>query len=179
MAAGVVPQSSCSLSPMAPARTWSTRPWGADELPLPVNPKLSGMSSVACNIMRMCVLPGVHVVALVPVFGPVPPPIRVVMPEERPWRDDAIVTAPCEYKDKRVSTAAHVTNLVTDLRTDEVNVRIDGTGGEDVALTRQRLSRYTDNHTGCHALHHVRIAGLTNPCDQTVLDADVGLQIGI
>lgn len=88
MAAGVVPQSSCSLSPMAPARIWSTRPSGADELPLPVNPKLSGMSSVACNIMRMCVLPGVHVVALVPVFGPVPPPIRVVIPEERPWKDD-------------------------------------------------------------------------------------------
>lgn len=89
------------------------------------------------------------------------------------------MNAPCESKDRRVITAAHVTNLVADLRANEVDVRIDGTRGEDVALTRQRLGRYTDNHTGSHALHHVRIASLTNPGDQAVLDANVGLQVGI
>mmetsp|Transcript_882 Transcript_882/g.3440 ORF Transcript_882/g.3440 Transcript_882/m.3440 type:complete len:370 (+) Transcript_882:3219-4328(+) len=80
MAAGVVPQSSCSLRPTAPAAMMSCRPSGLELLPLPVKAKLSGRSSVACSIMRMCSGPGVHVVAQVPLAGPVPPPSRLVMP---------------------------------------------------------------------------------------------------
>ena len=45
------------------------------------NPKLSGNASAASYIRRIFHAPGVHVVALVPVAGPVPPPIRVVTPE--------------------------------------------------------------------------------------------------
>ena len=37
--------------------------------------------SVASSIMRICVEPGVQVVAQVPVAGPVPPPTIVVRPD--------------------------------------------------------------------------------------------------
>ena len=50
-------------------------------LPLPRNPKFSGNASTASCMRRMFHAPGVQVVALVPVAGPVPPPISVVMPE--------------------------------------------------------------------------------------------------
>lgn len=94
--AGVVPQScstssaslplqcharkrtSCSLSPHAPKRTWSSRPMGSLSFPLPVKPKLRGTPSVAAIIVRMYVCEGVQVVAFVPAAGPVPPPTRVV-----------------------------------------------------------------------------------------------------
>ena len=49
-------------------------------LPLPRNPKFIGHASAACSMRAMFHSPGVHVVALVPVAGPVPPPIIVVMP---------------------------------------------------------------------------------------------------
>jgi hypothetical protein len=42
---------------------------------------LIGSASVACSIKReLSRTPGVHVVALVPVAGPVPPPTKVVTP---------------------------------------------------------------------------------------------------
>ena len=81
MVAGVVPQSSCSFRPQAPPSICCTSPGGSEALPLPRNPKLSGHSSAACSIIRMWKAPGVHVVALVPVAGPVPPPSMVVIPE--------------------------------------------------------------------------------------------------
>mmetsp|Transcript_4792 Transcript_4792/g.16709 ORF Transcript_4792/g.16709 Transcript_4792/m.16709 type:complete len:425 (+) Transcript_4792:39-1313(+) len=80
MAAGVVPQSSCSFSPTAPASMTSRRPCGVDVLPLPVKAKLMGMLSVAWSIIFTCAGDGVHVVAHVPCAGPVPPPRRVVIP---------------------------------------------------------------------------------------------------
>ena len=49
---GVVPQSSCSLRPTAPARICSSRPSGCEVLPLPVRPMLSGSASVACSMQR-------------------------------------------------------------------------------------------------------------------------------
>ncbi len=72
MAAGVVPQSSCSLSPHAPATTCSRSAAGALSLPLPVMPTLSGSESHACSICRMYVAPGVHVVADVPALDTPP-----------------------------------------------------------------------------------------------------------
>ena len=81
MAAGVVPQSSCSFRPIAPARICSRSGSAPEPLPLPRKPKLSGNASTASYIRRMFHAPGVQVVALVPVAGPVPPPISVVMPE--------------------------------------------------------------------------------------------------
>ena len=49
-------------------------------LPLPRKPKLTGHASAACSMRARFQAPGVQVVALVPVAGPVPPPIIVVMP---------------------------------------------------------------------------------------------------
>jgi hypothetical protein len=82
IAAGVVPQSSWSFKPTAPASTISFKPdplW-SDVLPLPVNPKFMGNVSVLCNIIFICSGAGVQVVAHVPVAGPVPPPNKVVKP---------------------------------------------------------------------------------------------------
>ena len=80
MVAGVEPQSSCSFRPMAPARICSSSPSGFDVLPLPRKPKFIGRTSVACSISSTWRAPGVQVVALVPVAGPVPPPTKVVTP---------------------------------------------------------------------------------------------------
>ncbi len=80
IAAGVVPQSSCSLRAQAPAQICSISASGCDALPLPAKPKFIGQASAACNMRPMCQAPGVQVVALVPVAGPVPPPSIVVRP---------------------------------------------------------------------------------------------------
>jgi hypothetical protein len=53
MAAGVVPQSSCSLSPQAPARTCSSIASGVLALPLPKKPRFTGRPSAACSIRPM------------------------------------------------------------------------------------------------------------------------------
>ena len=82
MAAGVVPQSSCSFSPQAPATTCSSSGVAREALPLPRKPKFIGNASAASSIRAMFHSPGVQVVALVPVAGPVPPPIMVVVPFE-------------------------------------------------------------------------------------------------
>ena len=80
MAAGVVPQSSCSFSPQAPASTCSLMPAGLLVLPLPKKPRFIGKPSAACSMRPICQGPGVMVVAKVPCAGPVPPPIMVVTP---------------------------------------------------------------------------------------------------
>ena len=82
MAAGVVPQSSCSFRPQAPAAICSSSGAAVEALPLPRKPKLIGQASAAWSIRARFQAPGVQVVAFVPVAGPVPPPIRVVMPLE-------------------------------------------------------------------------------------------------
>ena len=83
MAAGVLPQSSCSFRPMAPAATCSCSAPGRLVLPLPRKPRFMAKASAACSMRSMCHGPGVQVVAKVPVAGPVPPPIMVVMPLAR------------------------------------------------------------------------------------------------
>ena len=80
MAAGVVPQSSCSLKPAAPPRNCSHIESGLMVLPLPSNRMFIGQPSSACSMRPRCQAPGVTVVALLPSAGPVPPPIMVVMP---------------------------------------------------------------------------------------------------
>ena len=81
MAAGVVPQSSCSFSAQAPALIISTSAPGSAALPLPDRPRLTGNASKLCSIRIMCQGPGVQVVALVPAEGPVPPPSMEVTPD--------------------------------------------------------------------------------------------------
>ncbi len=81
IAAGVVPQSSCSLSEEAPPSTISSSAAGSEALPLPDRPMFIGKASKLSIIRCRCQGPGVHVVAKVPCAGPVPPPSIVVMPE--------------------------------------------------------------------------------------------------
>ena len=109
----------------------------------------AGNASTASYIRRMFHAPGVQVVALVPVAGPVPPPIIVVMPE---W--------------KRVG------NLV---RRDEVDVRVDRARGEDVPFAGEHFGGRADHESRRDAVHHARIAGLADRRDAAVADADVGL----
>mmetsp|Transcript_2676 Transcript_2676/g.7313 ORF Transcript_2676/g.7313 Transcript_2676/m.7313 type:complete len:235 (-) Transcript_2676:1722-2426(-) len=77
---GVVPQSSWSLNPAAPASRQSFRTLASEVLPLPEKPKLRGYPSVALSIIPNCDGAGVQVVAEVPADGPVPPPNIVVNP---------------------------------------------------------------------------------------------------
>ena len=78
--AGVVPQSSCSFSPIAPARICSSSAAGVAAFPLPRNPRFIGRPCVASIMRCRFHRPGVQVVARVPSAGPVPPPIIVVTP---------------------------------------------------------------------------------------------------
>ena len=65
---------------MAPAAICSRNGSGAEALPFPRKPRLTGNSSAASSMRWMFHSPGVHVVAAVPVAGPVPPPTSVVSP---------------------------------------------------------------------------------------------------
>ena len=67
---------------MAPAFTCSSSTSGKEALPLPKIPMFTGNSSDDCRNFSIFQIPGVQVVALVPVAGPVPPPISVVTPDE-------------------------------------------------------------------------------------------------
>ena len=96
----------------------------------------------------MCRAPGVHVVAFVPVAGPVPPPTNVVTPRGE--------------------------RLVGLLRADEVDVRVDPAGGDDEPLARDRLGRDADDHVRRDARHDVGVSGLADSRDASALDADVG-----
>ena len=81
---------------------------------------LTGRSSVACSMRARWKTPGVHVVAFVPLAGPVPPPMSVVMPARE--------------------------RLVGLLRADEVHVGVDPAGGHDQPLAGDRLGGDADDH---------------------------------
>ena len=149
MAAGVVPQSSCSLKPPAPPSTCSHSPSCDTVLPLPSSTTLTGMVSIASCMRARFHAPGVTVVALVPSAGPVPPPMIVVMPEAN--------------------------GLVDDLRADQVHVAVDRAGGEDPAVAGEDLGRGADHQGGVDAGHRVGVARLADADDPAVAHADVGL----
>ena len=147
MAAGVVPQSSCSFRPMAPASICSRSASGRLALPLPRKPRFIGKASAACSMRAMFHGPGVQVVAKVPVAGPVPPPSMVVTPRHQ--------------------------RLLDLLRADEVDVAVDAAGGDDHAFAGDDLGARADDDV--HARLHVGVAGLADGGDAPALDADVGL----
>ncbi len=95
----------------------------------------------------MCQAPGVQVVALVPVAGPVPPPSM---------RGDA--------RNKR---------LLDLLRADEVDVRVHAAGGQDLALAGDRLGAGADDDVDAGL--RVGVAGLADAGDPPVLQPDIGL----
>ena len=151
MAAGVVPQSSCSLKPDAPAAQLQRRARRRDTvLPLPSSATFIGQR---VERLRACApryhAPGVTVVALVPSAGP------------GAAADDG--------------GDAGGQRLVEDLRADEVHVAVDRPGGEDATLARQHLGGRADDQLGVHAVGDVGVAGLAQGHDAAVADADVGL----
>jgi hypothetical protein len=80
MAAGVVPQSSCSFSAQAPASIISTSARGQRGVALAGEAEVHREGVEASIIRAICQGPGVQVVASVPCAGPVPPPSMVVTP---------------------------------------------------------------------------------------------------
>src|ERR671914_512549 len=80
IAAGVLPQSSCSFNPPAPARSCSQSAPALVVLPFPIRSTLIGRWSIACSMRPIARGPGVTVVALVPSAGPGPPPARGLGP---------------------------------------------------------------------------------------------------
>ena len=119
MAAGVVPQSSCSFRPMAPASTCSrsgSRQAGvalAEEAEVHrerlgrLQHAVRCATAPACRWSRWCRWP-----------GPVPPPIIVVTPRHQ--------------------------RLLDLLRADEMDVRVDAAGGDDHALAGDDLGAGAD-----------------------------------
>ncbi|CAM5473660.1 hypothetical protein STENM36S_07924 [Streptomyces tendae] len=118
-------------------------------LPLPRKPMLTGLDSRAANIRARCQAPGVTVVALLPSAGPVPPPMRVVMPDAR-----ASSTAPGAMKWTWVSMPPAVTILPL-----PAMISVSG------PMTR---SGWTPSMVS-------GLLGLADAGDPSVADADVGL----
>src|SRR5882762_6087045 len=146
IAAGVVPQSSCSFSAQAPPLIISTSAAGRAALPLPEMPRLTGNASNDWIIRAMCQGPGVQVVAKVPCDGPVPPPSREDARHQR---------------------------MLDLLRADEMDVAVESARGEDFALARDHVSAGADDdgHIGLD----VGIARLADRADVSFLDRDIGL----
>jgi len=56
-----------------------------------------------------------------------------------------------------------------------MNVAVDGTGSEDLAVPRHDLGGRTDDQRRMHAIHRVGIARLADAANTSVAHADVGL----
>ena len=93
--------------------------------------------------------PGVAVVALVPVAGPVPPPSRVVTPL-------AIASSTC---------CGQIMWMW----------RVDPAGGDDHPLAGDDVRAGADDQARIDPVEDVRITRLADPGDPPVLDADIGL----
>ena len=143
IAAGVVPQSSCSFIAQAPALIISSSAAGRDALPLQAMPRLTGNASTAWIMRAMCHGPGVQVVAKVPCDGP---------------------GAAAEQR----GDAGHQ-RIVDLLRADEMDVAVEAAGGEDLALAGDHVGAGADDDG--HVRLDVRIAGLADRMDLAVLDA--------
>ena len=149
IAAGVVPQSSCSLKPPAPPRSCSHIASSETVLPLPSSSTLTGHGSIASSIRARCQAPG---------------------------RDRGGLGAlgrAGAAADERGDAGGQ--RLGHDLRADEVHVAVDRAGGEDPAVAGDDLGARADHQVGVDAVHRVGVAGLAERDDPAVADADVGL----
>ena len=119
IAAGVVPQSSCSFRQAAPARIISSSAAGREALPLPAKARLTGRPSAACSMRARCQGPGVQVVA------------------------DGAGRRAGAAADQRGDAGGE--RLLDLLRTDEMDVAVDAAGGEDLALAGDDLGAGADD----------------------------------
>ena len=149
MAAGVEPQSSCSLNPETPPRNCSHIDSELTVLPLPSSAMFIGQR-VECLQHP----------------GDVP----------RTGGDGgglAALGGAGAAADHRGDAAAE--RLVHDLRADEVHVAVDTAGGEDLAVAGDDLGGRTDHQIGVDPRHRVGIAGLAERDDASVPNTDVRL----
>ena len=146
MAAGVVPQSSCSFSAQAPPRIISSSAPGVDALPLPVK----------CEVHRKCVCRFDHAREM-------PRPRRAGGGERSRRRTGAASQHGGDARHQR---------FVDLLRADEVNVRVEAARGDDLAFRRDDLRARPDDDIDIRL--DVRIAGFSDSGDPPVADADIG-----
>ena len=149
MAAGVVPQSSCSLKPGRPRPQLLPHPLGRDGVAL----------AQQGDVDRPAVERFQHP-------GQVPGPGGDgggLGPLRRP-------RAPA---DDRGDPPAE--GLLQDLGADEVDVAVDGPRGQDAPVAGDDLGGRADDQRGVDAVHGVGVAGLAQADDAPVPDPDVGL----
>src|SRR4026208_2229541 len=149
MAAGVVPQSSCSLSPMAPAATCSRSGPGREALPLARKPRLMGRPSAASSMRWIFHAPDAQVVALVPVAGPVPPPAGGGGGGRRGGGGRGAAADE--------SGGAGGQRLVHELRADEVDMAVDAARGDDAPPAGDHLGGGAGYHGRRHPRPGVRV----------------------
>ena len=149
MAAGVVPQSSCSLKPAAPPRNCSHMASADTVLPLPSSATFSGQVSSASSMRARCQAPG------------------------RDGGGLAALGGAGAAGDDRGDAAAE--RLLHDLRTDQVHVAVDGAGGDDAAVARDDLGGGPDHQVGCTPDMMSGLPALPIADDAAVANADVGL----
>ncbi len=149
MAAGVVPQSSCSLNPDAPARSCSRQALGADRVAL----------AQQRDVDRPVRGGGQH----------------GLQPEGA--RRDRGRLGPLGRAGAAADQRGHPGRQRDRdlLRGDQVHVAVDAARGEDHPVSRQDLRRRPDDQAGRDAVHGVRVARLAQGHDPAVPHADVGL----
>ncbi len=147
MAEGVVPQSSCSFRPMAPAAICSRSGAGWLALPLPRKPRFIGKASAAFQHQRDVVGAG-----------------RAGGGKGAGGRAGAAADH---------GGHAAVEGFFDLLRADEVDVGVDAAGRDDHAFGGDDLGAGADDDV--HAGLHIGVAGLADGDDAPGLDADVGL----
>ena len=141
------PSPRAASATQAPASIISTSAAGSEALPLPERPIFIGKASIACDHAR-------HV----PGAG-------------RAGRGQRAVRRPGAAAEHR-GDAGHQ-RLVDLLRADEMDMRVHGAGGEDLAFAGDRLGAGADDDVDARL--RVRIAGLADRGDAAVLQADIGL----
>ena len=147
IAAGVVPQSSCSFSAAAPPLICSSSAAGSEALPLPAKARFIGKPSAAWIIRRE-----------VPRAGGAGGGVGAGR------RAGAAAEHGGDARHQR---------LLDLLRADEVDVHVEAAGGDDLALAGDRLGAGADDDVDAGL--DVGVAGLADAGDLAVLDADVGL----
>ena len=147
IAAGVVPQSSCSLSAQAPASIISTSAAGQRGVAL----------AGEAEIDREGVEGAQH-------------HLDVPRARRAGRRLGAVGRAGAAAEHRRDARHQGVVDL---LRADEMDVQVEAAGGEDLALARDHLRARPDDDVDVRL--DVRVAGLADPRDAPALQADIGL----
>jgi hypothetical protein len=147
MAAGVVPQSSCSFRPMAPAA-------------------ICWLSASRAAGVALAQEAQVHREGI----GRLQHAVDVLRPRRAGGGEGAGGRAGAAAQ--HGGHAAHQ-RLFDLLRADEVDVAVDAAGGDDHAFAGNDLGARADDDV--HARLHVGVAGLADGRDAAALDADVGL----